>query len=76
VRKFLLRKEIIMSESNWEMIELYNHSSTTLITTERLKVFNGWMVRSALTAVKNGYPTSCESSIFVPDPNYKWELPK
>ena len=41
--------------------------------TKRMKVFKGWVVLHYNWVYHDGQPT-CESMVFVPDPNHGWEL--
>jgi len=56
----------------WETIFSKVISDEHFAFTERVKVIGGWIVLNKIYAKGVGH----ESSVFVPDPEHKWEITK
>jgi len=65
----------------WEKIHEQKEEKVFWFGTYRAKVFGGWIVRN-FDLTKHQYNnlrpeylgSTSESSVFVPDPNHKWEI--
>lgn len=69
-----------MSKFEWEKIYEQKEGSVYFFATYRVKVFGGWLVRNfdltihPYKGANNLNQSTSESCVFVPDPNYEWQV--
>jgi len=56
----------------WENLIYKESGSQSLSSTDRAKVYGGWIVNTRLFNGKNGH----ESMVFIPDVNHEWVIEK